>query len=112
MIEKIVLDYLGDALNLPAFMEQPTNPPGEYLLIEKVGGAEENRIDSAMIAIQSYADSLYRAAEINLAVKEAMRGIAALDSVSRAKLNSDYNFTDTRRKKYRYQAIYGIVYYD
>ena len=38
-------------------------------MIEKTGGGEENHIKKAMIVIQSFADSLYRAAEINEEVK-------------------------------------------
>lgn len=31
--------------------------------------------------------------------------------ISKCTLNSDYNYTDTARKKYRYQAVYDIVYF-
>ena len=31
--------------------------------------------------------------------------------VASCRLNSDYNFTDTTKKQYRYQAVFDIVYY-
>ena len=110
MIEKIVLDYLNDALNVPVYMEMPENKPDRFVLIEKTGSSRENHIDFATITIQSYAGSLYYAAALNEDVKQAMDDIIALDTVSSAELNSDYNFTDTETKKYRYQAVYDLVY--
>ena len=32
--------------------------------------------------------------------------------ISRVQLNSDYNFTDTAQKRYRYQAVYDLTFYD
>ena len=111
MIEKIVLDYLINTLPTDVFMEYQEDMPGEYVIIEKTGSSETNHIYSATMAIQSYADSLYQAAQLNELVKEAMDNIITLDSIASSDLNSDYNFTDTTRKKYRYQAIYNLTHY-
>lgn len=110
MIEKIVLDYLNDTLDVPVYMEVPERPPQKFVLIEKTGSSTENYINSATLALQSYADSLYSAAVLNETVKGAMDNIIMIDSVSKSKLNTDYNFTDTSKKKYRYQAVYDLVY--
>jgi hypothetical protein len=64
-----------------------------------------------MFAIQSISDSLLGAATLNEAVKLAMDSAASLAEVCSANLNSDYNFTDTSTKQYRYQAIYDITHY-
>ena len=111
MIEKIVLDYLNEKLSVSCYMETPENPPKSYVLIEKTSGGEGNMIKSATLAIQSYAETLAKAATLNEEVKEVLRDIAELDSISKAKLNSDYNFTDTSTKKYRYQAVFDFVYF-
>lgn len=111
MIEKIVLDYLRSVLDVPVEMETPADASGKYVLLEKTGSSEEDFICSATIAIQSYADSLYEAARLNEEVKDKMSRIDRLDEVSGAGLNTDYNFTDTRKKKYRYQAVYDLFYY-
>ena len=42
---------------------------------------------------------------------ETMLDIDELDSISKCELNSDYNFTDTQQKKYRYQAVFNLTYY-
>lgn len=111
MIETIVLDYLSDALSIPVSMEVPENPPDQFVVIEKTGGGEENHIKSATLAIQSIAPSLYEAAVLNENVKSAMDGIVVLDTIGRSSLNSDYNFTDTAAKRYRYQAVFDLIYY-
>ena len=110
MIEKIVLDYLKDCLTVPIYMERPINEPDEYVLIEKTGSSTENYMNSATFALQSYADSMYLAAKLNEKVKKAMDNIIVLNNIFKSGLNSDYNFTDTAKKKYRYQAVYDLFY--
>lgn len=110
MIEKTVLDYLNTALSVPAYMEMPETEPERFVLVEKTGGSTEDHIYFATLAIQSYAESMFEAATLNEEVKKAMDNIIVLDAVSRSHLNTDYNFTDTTKKKYRYQAVYDLVY--
>lgn len=111
MIEKTVLEHLTGA-GITAYMEIPEGggtPP--FVVIERTGGGEENRIRKAMVAIQSYGSSMYAAAQLNEQVLRVMDGLPALASVASCRLNSDYNFMDTTKKKYRYQAVFDIVYY-
>ncbi len=111
MIEKIIQDYLNSVLPVQAFMEEKPGMPKEYVLIEKTGGGEENHINDATLIIQSFSTHLYGAVALNEEVKKAMRKSVTLDDISRCSLNSDYNYTDTARKKYRYQAVFDIVHY-
>lgn len=111
MIEKIILDYLSDALDVEVYMQQPDVKPARYVLIEKTGSRRQDWINHATIALQSYAESMHVAALLNEEVKTAVDGIVALDKIGNARLNSDYNFTDTERKTYRYQAVYDITHY-
>ena len=111
MVEKIVKDYLQSSLGIPVRLEEEDDLVNEYVLIEKTGSGEENHIASATLAIQSYSGSLYGAATLNERVKEAMKKIVEMDDISKCQLNSDYNYTDTTRKKYRYQAVYDMVHF-
>lgn len=111
MIEKTILDYLDTELTAPVYMERPDDPPDVYVLIEKTGSGKRNQICDATLAIQSYAPSLYEAAELNETVKDAMESAVSLNEISRVSLNSDYNFTDTAMKQYRYQAVFDITHY-
>lgn len=112
MIEKIVLDYLTDQLDVDVYMEEPTEDLTEYIVIEKTGSSEIDRhVMHSTLAIKSYGASTYEAAVLNENVKTAMKGIISLNDVARCSLNSDYNWTDTTRKKYRYQAVFDLVHY-
>lgn len=110
MIEIVLLNYLKEVLSVDVFMEIPPDPPETYVRIEKTGSSEEEYIETATFALQSYADSMYEAALLNREVMDEMRKIITLDEVFKVKLNSDYNFTDPSTKKYRYQCIFDITY--
>lgn len=111
MIEQTVLDFLKNTLEVPVFPEEPETPQKEYVLIEKTGSGSENYINRATFAIQSFSVSMYQAAALNEKVKKAMEKIADLDEICKCSLNSDYDYTDTTRKKYRYQAVFDLVHY-
>lgn len=111
MIEIIVKEYLSKQLEIEVVTERSDAKMKKYLLIEKTGSSRENFIDTATITIQSYAESMYEAAVLNERVKKVMDDIAVLSNVSKSELNSDYNFTDTTKKEYRYQAVYDITYF-
>ena len=70
-----------------------------------------DRLDTATVAIQSIAGTLYEAAALNERVKQVMENLPYQEAnVFRAGLNSDYNFTDEETKERRYQAVYQITY--
>ncbi len=92
-------------------MEMPKDPPEGFLILQKTNGGKNNHVQSATIAIQSYAPTLYKAAQLNEFVKIIMESLIEEDVICSVELNSDYNFTDTETKRYRYQAIFNIVYY-
>lgn len=113
MIENTVRKYLLEKLSpIPVYMEKPESKPAKYVLIEKTGSGIENHIKSATLAIQSIAGRLIEAGELNEQVNYAMEQIITLPNISRAKLDTDYNFTNTATKEYRYQAVYDLTYYE
>lgn len=114
-IEIEVMNYLLSkelSVNENIFCEVPKKDiPPEYILIEKTGSSRENLIDQAMIAIQSISkESLSAAMQLNEEVKEAMDEMAQLGEIFRCECNSDYNYTNTQTKEYRYQAVFNLFY--
>ena len=100
-------------LNIKTLLEMPENPSIPLLLVEKTGGGYANKLYTASIVVQSYGNTLYDAAVLNKKVVSAMMNAASnVDTVIRCNLNSDYNFTDTSTKRYRYQALFDIYYYE
>ena len=112
MIEKTILDYLGEHLTVPVYMEEPINKPASYVLIERTGSSESDLIESTTLALQSFGASLYDAAVLNMAVKARIKQAVELPSVSAVYINSDYNFTDTETKRYRYQCVAVVTHFE
>lgn len=110
MIELVILKYLAEHLEVPVFMEHQKEPPKRFVIFEKLSGGYSNKLHSASFAFQSYAESMYESAKLNEEVKKAVLDMIELDEFSRIKLNSDYNFTDTTTKRYRYQAVFDMNY--
>jgi hypothetical protein len=114
MIETIILAHLKTELDMNnVFMEVPRdNLPTRFIVIEKTGGERQNLINTSTFAVQSYAESLYEAAALNELTKAAMDSLVEEDEIARSAYQTDYNFTDTKTKRYRYQAVYDITHYE
>ena len=111
MIEITVLNYLSSVLDVPVVMEIPDKPDDRFVLLKKADGSESDHLSFAMFTVQSYGPSMVEAALLNQTVKAAMKRIIELDEISGCHLNSDYNFTDTASKRYRYQAVFEIYHF-
>lgn len=112
MIEVTTIEYLSAAMECPVYAEEPDQAIPRYLVIEKTGStAEENCLFTSTIAIKSYAEDMLGAMQLNEEVKGAMLSITSVPGITDISLNSDYNFSDTTRKKYRYQAVFDITHY-
>lgn len=116
MIEQTVLQFLKSRLDVPILMELPEVPsdafpewPEQFVVIERVGGGEYDHLQSASLALQSYSTQrLYDAAALDAQVRACMADIVSLDNIGGAHLASNYNHTDTRTKRYRYQCVWDI----
>lgn len=112
MIEEIVVGYLTSK-GYTVYGEEPEKPPQTYAVIGKVGSDEENYISRALITVRSYAPTLLDAAKLNKQIKHDMLyGLLELPQIVGVRLNSDYNNTDPETKRYRYQAVFDITYYE
>lgn len=111
MIEIIIKSFLDGQLSVPVHLEKLDIEPARYVLFEKTGSGRKNHLNSSTFAFQSYAESMYQAALLNEEVKAAVDDLITLDEIGQVSLNSDYNFTDTTTKNYRYQAVYDITHY-
>jgi hypothetical protein len=111
MIEIVIKNYLSEHLSVPCLLEAPESPLSSYVILEKTGSGDIDHINNSTFAFQSYATSLYEAVMLNEEAKEVVQNLILLDAISKVKLNSDYNFTDTTTKQYRYQAVFDITHY-
>lgn len=111
MIEIAIKTYLKTHLNVPVFFEYTGMTNSSFVIIEKTSSAKHNQLNSSTFAFQSYGTSMYEAAKLNNEVKQIVEQMIKLDSINRISLNSDYNYTDTDMKIYRYQAVFDITHY-
>lgn len=111
-LEETIIDYLNTNLTgVTAYGQVPTPKPNKFVTVERLGSQTQNKIIQARLAVQSWAlNSLYDAADLNETVKGILDNAITLDSIMKCKLDTDYNFTDTEEKHYRYQAVFLIVY--
>lgn len=112
MIEITLAQYLKKKMNpIPVYLEYPDKNLTEFVVLEKTGSGELNYIKEAQFAIQSISTSKLDAAKLNYAIIDAMKDMTdEVDCICEAVKNSDYDFTDSTTKQYRYQAIYDIKY--
>jgi len=111
MIETIVLNFMAEKLPVPVYMEFPKDPPGKFVVLKKGNSSRENYVDTSMFVADSYADSMFHAAQLNEQVVKAFDDLTDLDSVSCSMRGGDYAFPDTHNKRYRYQAVQTITHY-
>lgn len=113
LIERFVRDYLAAALSVPVKLERTDTDPAALVVLEKTGSDPlAPGIRDATIAAQSYGGSMYAAAQLDAAVIAAMSDIDAQPEISACALSTDGNFTNTADKRYRYQAVFYLTYYE
>lgn len=110
-IEEFVIGYLSTALSVPVSGDVPHPMPPSFVTVEKTGSGRTNKIESATLAVQSWAMSRAEAAALNETVKTALLNIITHNEISRSELDSDYNYTDEDTKRFRYQAVFDLVHF-
>lgn len=113
MIEESILNHLVGALShVPVYTETPENPPKEYIVFMVSGIREESiNVYSAFLTVQSYSSSMYKTAQLNELVLDAMDGVTALNEITHCSLNASGIMNDLETKEYRYQSVFNITFY-
>lgn len=111
MIEVTIRNHLLKLLADPVLYERPDELENRYVLIEKTGSSLNNHLYSSTFAFQSHAESMLEVILLNKEVIMAVNKLIELDLIGSVSLNSDYNYTDTSTKQYRYQAVFDIKHY-
>lgn len=113
MIDEEIYTYLKKKLSpVSVSIEVPRTPPQRFVTVMKTGSRQVGfSFYESTFAVQSWAESRAAAMELSYRACEAMRQAPdELDSVTRSR-GSDYDFTDTQTKKYRYQAVFTVSHY-
>lgn len=110
-IEEFIVGYLSGVLSVPVSGDVPSPVLSSFVTVEKTGGRRENKISSATVAVQAWAESRADAADLCAEVEAAMEAIVEEPEISHCSLDTSYNFPDLSRKKPRYQAVFSITHY-
>ena len=112
MIELIVKEHLDENLDVPVYFEFPNKAPQQFILVKIETNPRENMLDSAMLVVDSYGPSQLEAMRLNAKIKTALDQLVQLPSISASKRGGDYPAFDAIRKRYRYQAVQNITFYE
>lgn len=113
LLEAFVIGKLSEIMDAPVYAEVPAEyPQGAFIVIERTGSWKNNHVPGATLAVQSHGATMLDAAQLNEEVKAAMETVAEEPEIGSIRLNSDYNFSDSVTKRYRYQAVFDVTYYD
>lgn len=112
MIEKIIIEHLEAALDVPVYVMMPDVLPQEFVVIDRTGTSIENRITTTSIVIDSYSSvSTLAAAELADAVNSAMDELNNDANVAGCHMENCIKYTDVVRKIPRYQSTFAITHY-
>lgn len=112
MIEIIVKEHMQKRLDVPVYFEYPSNPCESFVVLKLENNPRENLLDSALLVADSYGPSQLAAAQLNESLKNMLDDLVLLPSISASKRGGDYPVFDSVNKKYRYQAVQNITYYE
>lgn len=113
MIEETILNHLkGSISHVPVYTETPSEPPKEYIVFMISGIREESvNVYSCLLTVQSYSTSMFKTAQLNELVLDAMDGVVALNDVTHCTLNASGLMNDLTTKEYRYQSVFNLTFY-
>ena len=102
--------HLANTTNADFLRISVENSQGQrQTVLEKTGTSRTDQITTSTFAVQSWAPTILDAAQLNEQAKAAMDALPARQGIGSARLENDYNFTDTATHRYRYQAVYRVV---
>ena len=104
-VERVVAQRLMGATGIKAVLEVPEDRPAEFISVEMTGGTRERLcIQHASLAVQSWAQTRQRAAEIARLVEQAAPGLTEEPNIFRAVANGTYRWPDPDSRQARYQT--------
>ena len=112
MIEVAIRDYLANKINpIPVLMEQPKNPPKEYVLLRLADAGVVNKVDAATFFVTVRSSTLYETAQLRDSVKDALLDAISEDFITSSTLGGESAQTDSANNVYQYELTFNFYYY-
>lgn len=112
MIDDLMLDTLNELLDVPVYPEIPEQTEEEYVILNLVKGTNRYGLAEMSIICDSYASSMYLAAQLNGQVERALESLISFSWIRDITRNSSYPANDTTKKGYRHKCNYDCYYYE
>lgn len=111
-VEKLViawLDQLAD-VPVPVYGDKPSTLPESFMLVDRTGGPRESMVlDTAEILIEIYhKTSRVTASDYANIIADHIPELTAVESITRAKVNSVVKLDDVIGQYFRYQIYCDI----
>lgn len=103
-VERVVAKRLMDSTGIRTVLEVPEERPEEFVSVEMTGGGGDRFIRTASLAVQSWAQTRQRAAEISRLVEAAIPDLADEPNIFRAVATGSYRWPDPDSGQPRYQT--------
>lgn len=112
LVEAEIMRYLAD-YGFSAYVEVPPERPPEFVTVQRVGGGvAEYPLEAPIVAVQCWAPSLARAAEMADELVVLMLSLPdEFAWVADCEMNSRYPYPDQERRAERYQTVYDVLCY-
>ena len=111
-IERFVAAKVAETTGLKCVLEVPEIRPGEFVSVQRTGGPEKRFSSSPTLAVQSWAKTRRRAAEIAMTVRNALMGLMAFDCVFAVEIEKTYRWPDPESGHERYQTVVNMTIYE
>lgn len=110
--ERFVASRLAETTGLKCVLEVPEIRPDEFVSVQRTGGPEERFSSSPTFAVQAWAKTRRRAAELMRQVNNALMGLMAFDCVFGVDIEKSYRWPDPESGHERYQTVVNMTIYD
>lgn len=108
-MERLVATHVMDVTGFKTVLEVPEMRPAEFVSVERVGGPAGPFSESPRFAVQSWAKTRKRAAEMDKAVRNALFSLMTLDCVFGVEVNSSNRWPDPQSGHERYQTVVTVT---
>lgn len=108
-VERAVARRLAEATGIRAFVEVPERRPDEFVSVEMVAGGGGRFVSRPTLAVQSWARTRRRAAEIAAMVERAVPGLADEENVFAASSGGSRRWPDPSSGQARYQTAVKLA---
>lgn len=101
----LVVDFLNESgVGADAYPQVPSDRPGSFLVVERTGGGDQNRVQStASVDVDCWAQTVWEASELAESVREALLTMPDVEpNVFHVSITSTYNNPDLDSGSPRY----------